>query len=144
MVRQQPQPVRQENPEVILDEDFANNRVAKMRKMGATNAAPPLAPSTHLKNKVTGIIFPWTAALAEQRDILVNCDEFGNTDPAAWKNTMLTDEQVAEQSDLSKIAAYTGVSHISKEAPVTPAVAEDAHLSGQSEDVLHLLDKAME
>lgn len=96
----QPQPVRQENPEIILDENFANNRVAKMRELGAKNAAPPLAPSTHLINKQTGVIFPWSPALAEMRDVLVNCDENGNTDPAAWKKNVLSEQQIAEQSDL--------------------------------------------
>lgn len=138
MIRQQPQTVRQENPEVVLDEDFANNRVAKMRELGAKNAAPPLAPSTHLKNRVTGIIFPWTPALAEQRDILVNCDEFGNTDPSAWRGTMLTDDQVAAQSDLGKIAAYTGIAAVS-----APPVTEDS-LSSQSVCALQQLGKVME
>lgn len=121
MNARQPRTVYQENPEIILDEDFANDRVAKMRELGAVNAAPPLAPSTHLKNKFTGVIFPWSAALAEQRDILVNCDESGNTDPEAWQPHLLSDNQIAEadQSDLmtqaySKIVAASGAPTISK------------------------------
>lgn len=100
----QPQPVTQADPTIVLDQNFANNAMEEMRKLGAKNAVPPLAPSTHLKNTKTGLIFPWSAALAEQRDILVNCDEYGNTDPAVWKQTMLSDQELPDQSSLMQQA----------------------------------------
>lgn len=100
----QPQPVTQADPTIVLDQNFAINAVEEMRKLGAKNVAPPLAPSTHLKNIKTGLIFPWTAALAEQRDILVNCDENGNTDPAVWRQTMLTEQDLPDQTDLMQQA----------------------------------------
>lgn len=100
----QPQPVTQADPTIVLDQNFANNAMEEMRKLGAKNAAPPLAPSTHLKNIKTGIIFPWTAALAEQRDILVNCDVNGNTDPAAWQKTVRNEQDVPDQNVLMQQA----------------------------------------
>lgn len=100
----QPQPVTQADPTIILDQNFADNAVEEMRKLGAKNAVPPLAPSTHLKNIHTGIIFPWSAALAEQRDILVNCDENGNTDPAVWQKTMLSEQDLPDQANLMQQA----------------------------------------
>lgn len=100
----QPQPVTQADPTIVLDQNFASNSVEEMRKLGAKNAVPPLAPSTHLKNITTGLIFPWTAALAEQRDILVNCDENGNTDPAVWKKTMMSEQDLPDQTNLMQQA----------------------------------------
>lgn len=100
----QPQPVMQADPTIVLDQNFADNAVEEMRKLGAKNVTPPLAPSTHLKNIKTGIIFPWTAALAEQRDILVNCDENGNTDPAVWQKTMMSEQDLPDQTDLMQQA----------------------------------------
>lgn len=105
----QPQPVTQADPTIVLDQSFADNATAEMRKLGAVNAAPPLAPSTHLKNIKTGIIFPWSAALAEQRDILVNCDASGNTDPAVWKQSMLSEQNLPDQSELMQ-QAYANLS----------------------------------
>lgn len=134
MITKQPRTVYQENPEIVLDEDFADNRVAKMRELGAVNAAPPLAPSTHLKNKFTGVIFPWSAALAEQRDILVNCDENGNTDPEAWQPHILADSQISDPSDLMT-RAYSYI--------IKPPAAS-AGISKDSEDSLNQLSKAME
>lgn len=100
----QPQPVTQADPTIVLDQNFASNAMEEMRKLGAKNVTPPLAPSTHLKNIKTGIIFPWTAALAEQRDILVNCDANGNTDPAVWKQTVRSEQELPDQSDLMQQA----------------------------------------
>lgn len=100
----QPQPVTQADPAIVLDQNFASNAIEEMRKLGAKNVAPPLAPSTHLKNIKTGVIFPWTAALAEQRDILVNCDENGNTDPVVWQKTVMAEQDLPDQADLMQRA----------------------------------------
>lgn len=72
----------------VLDQNFADNRVEAMRAMGAKNVDPPLARSPFLKNINTGLVLPWSDGLAEQRDIMVNCDAFGNTDPAYWASAV--------------------------------------------------------
>lgn len=109
MMRQmQPTPVNPANPDVILDQHFAANAMAEMSKLGAVNAAPPLAPSTHLINKNTGVIFPWSPALAEQRDVLLNCDENGNTDPAAWQHNLIPEQRMVSQEELMQ-QAYAGL-----------------------------------
>lgn len=100
----QPQPVTPADPVIVLDQNFAQHAMEEMRNLGAKNAEPPLAPSSHLKNVKTGVIFPWSAALAEQRDILVNCDENGNTDPAVWKKTLLQEQDLPDQSNLMEKA----------------------------------------
>lgn len=83
-----PAPVKAAEPEMLLDAGFAANQFERMAEMGARNAAPPLPRSSHLKNVKTGLIFPWSPGMAEQRDLLVNCDASGNTDPAAWQATV--------------------------------------------------------
>lgn len=65
-----------------------NERIAYMKSMGAKNVDPPLVRSSHVKNVKTGLVLPWNEMLAEQRDILVNCDAYGNTDPSAWLPTV--------------------------------------------------------
>lgn len=99
-----PQPVAQADPTIVLDQNFANNAMAEMKRLGAKNVDPPLAPSTHLKNINTGVIFPWTAALAEHRDVLVNCDAEGNTDPAAWQRTVRKEQDMPDQAELMQQA----------------------------------------
>lgn len=84
----QPTPVKAVEPEAILDAGFAAHPYERMTAMGAQNAAPPLPRSSHLKNVKTGLVFPWSPGMAEQRDLLVNCDASGNTDPAAWQATV--------------------------------------------------------
>lgn len=80
----QPTPVSPVDPAIVLDEDFANNRVAYMKALGATNVDAPLPRSAFLKNINTGMVLPWTPGLASMRDIMVNCDAEGNTDPTTW------------------------------------------------------------
>lgn len=80
----QPTPVAPVDPKIVLDEDFANNRVAYMKELGAQNVDAPLPRSAFLKNIKTGVVLPWTLGLAGMRDIMVNCDAEGNTDPVAW------------------------------------------------------------
>lgn len=108
----QPTPVAPLASNVVLDQNFVENRVAAMRAMGATNADPPLVRSPFLKNVKTGVILPWSPGLAEQRDIMVNCDAFGNTDPSYWMTTVnpeaYSDEEQATlmQSAMSAIQGY--------------------------------------
>lgn len=82
------------NNGAIFDMDD-NARIAYMKSMGAKNVDPPLVRSSHVKNVKTGLVLPWNEMLAEQRDIMVNCDANGNTDPSAWLPTV----EVGEISD---------------------------------------------
>lgn len=97
---------------VVLDQNFAENRVEAMRAMGATNVDPPLPRSAYLKNTKTGLVLPWSLALAEQRDIMVNCDMYGNTDPAAWSQTVNpvaydpSEQETLMQQAMSAIQGY--------------------------------------
>lgn len=75
------------NNGAIFDMDD-NARIAYMKSMGAKNVDPPLVRSSHVKNVKTGLVLPWNEMLAEQRDIMVNCDANGNTDPSAWLPTV--------------------------------------------------------
>lgn len=95
--------------EVVLDQNFALNRVEAMRAMGAKNVDPPLARSAYLKNIHTGLILPWSPGLAEQRDIMVNCDANGNTDAAAWANTVNPVEYNAQEQDVLMQRAMTAI-----------------------------------
>lgn len=79
------------------------------QRSGAVNAAPPLVRSTHLKNKNTGVVFPWNPLLAEQRDIMVNCDVHGNTDPVAWQDAVNPEPYTEEDRDRDYWAARESV-----------------------------------
>lgn len=71
----------------------------------AINAGPVLCRSSHLKNKISGLVLPWNPLLAEQRDIMVNCDAYGNTDPAAWQGTVIDEEYTDDDRDRDYWAA---------------------------------------
>lgn len=66
-----------------------------------------LARSSHLKNNRTGMVFPWSELLAEQTDIMVNCDASGNTDPEAWGPTVNPVEYSEDEKDQLYWAART-------------------------------------
>lgn len=106
----QPTTVAPVSGEVVLDQNFALNRVEAMRAMGAKNIDPPLARSAYLKNIKTGLVLPWTPGLAEQRDIMVNCDANGNTDAAAWANTVNPVPYDAHEQDVLMQQAMTAIS----------------------------------
>lgn len=93
----------------VLDQNFALNRVDAMRAMGAKNVDPPLARSPFLKNINTGLILPWSPGLAEQRDIMVNCDASGNTDPSAWECAVNHVEYSAAEQDALMQRAMTAI-----------------------------------
>ena len=105
----QPTPVRPAAVGVVLDQDFAANAVAHMRAMGAQNVDPPLPRSAFLKNIKTGLVLPWSEALAEQRDLMQNCDASGNTDPSAWANTVVSAENSREEQLAMHNAALRAV-----------------------------------
>lgn len=95
---------------IVLDQNFAANRIESMRAMGAKNVDPPLARSAYLKNTKTGLVLPWSQGLAEQRDIMVNCDINGNTAPEAWMGSVNPVEyDAAEQAALMQ-QAMTAIS----------------------------------
>lgn len=77
-------PVGGYDPRTILDARDSNERMALMRQMGVANLDPPLPHSPCLKNIRTGTVLPWNELLAAQRDLVVCCDEDGNTDEAVW------------------------------------------------------------
>lgn len=97
----QPQPIGgQQAPDMKAVFDMTNDaeRVSFLKSLGAKNADPPLVRSSHLKNIKTGLILPWNEMLAEQRDVMVNCDAYGNTDPSAWMPTVIDRELTPEET----------------------------------------------
>lgn len=105
----QPTPVKPVAPSIVLDQDFAANAVAHMKALGAKNVDPPLSRSAYLKNIKTGLVLPWSAGLAEQRDIMVNCDANGNTDPSAWAHTVNPVMYTADERNALHEAALNAV-----------------------------------
>lgn len=69
-------------PPVYQQPDEFSERLARM---GAANAVPPLEMSPCIKIIATGQVHFWTEFFANRPDLCVNCDETGNTDPAAWQ-----------------------------------------------------------
>lgn len=84
MQYQAPQPIQQETGAAVFDLEGEEARIAYMKALGARNMDPPLVRSTHLKIIASGRVLPYDEMLAEQRDLVQNCDQFGNTDPAVW------------------------------------------------------------
>lgn len=111
----QPTPVAPESPQIVLDQNFAENRVEALSRLGAANAGPPLVRSTHLKNKFTGLVLPWSQGLAEQRDLMVNCDASGNTDPAAWESSVNPAEFSMHEREMAYLATMQAVQKSQKE-----------------------------
>lgn len=77
-------PVKGYDPRQLLDAQDENERTALMRQMGVANIDGPLPHSPCLKNIRTGVVLPWNELLAQHHDLVVCCDEDGNTDPAKW------------------------------------------------------------
>lgn len=78
------------DPKQIMDAPDEESRLALMQKLGVVNAIPPLPHSPCLKNIKTGVVLPWNELLAAQRDLVVCCDENGNTDEAVWGPKVVT------------------------------------------------------
>lgn len=72
----------------------------------AANQRPPLPWSPCLKSKKSGAIFPWMPSMAERYDLMVNCDEEGNEDPALWQHRV--PEKVGRRREIldEKVAAF--------------------------------------
>lgn len=108
----QPTPVAPVSSDAVLNQEFAAHRVEAMRSMGAKNMTPPLARSAFLKNIKTGLVLPWSEGLAEQRDIMVNCDADGNTEPEAWVDTVnpvaydRKEQEALLQEAMSTVSGY--------------------------------------
>lgn len=117
----QPTPVAPLSSGIVLDQDFAANRVEYMRAMGAINIDPPLARSSHLKNIKTGLVLPWSPGLAEQRDIMVNCDANGNTDTAAWAGTVNPVGYTESEQDALMQQAMTAITGYRKHEVPMPS-----------------------
>ena len=84
-------------------------RVNYMRAMGAKNLDPPLPRSSHLKLIRSGHVVPYNDILALQRDLVVNCDILGNTDPAAWRPTVQSDPVDTVEEQAALVAAQAQV-----------------------------------
>lgn len=84
----------------ILLAQSEQDRVDYMRKRGAKNVDPPLPRSSHLKLLKSGHVIPYNELFAMQRDLVVNCDQYGNTDPEAWMPTVSGDEVLTEDDQI--------------------------------------------
>lgn len=91
--------ITQPDPRNILNLPNDDEMMRALESAGAMNSVPPLQRSSHLKNIQTGVVMPWNPLLAEQRDIMVNCDRTGNTDPAAWASTVVDEELAASEQE---------------------------------------------
>lgn len=107
-----PTPVAGVDLKGILNEQDLALRQAAMQRAGAQNTRPPLPRSSHLRNKITGLVLPWNDILAEQRDIMECCDADGNTDPTAWMDTVNPEEYTdAERDELMAQARSSVLQH---------------------------------
>lgn len=91
--------VTQPDPRNLLNLSNDDEMLRALEQTGAMNSVPPLQRSSHLKNIQTGRVLPWNPLLAEQRDIMVNCDEHGNTDPEAWQSTVTDDDAARTEQE---------------------------------------------
>lgn len=107
--RNEPQPIQQADGGAVFELKSENERIAYMKSLGAKNVDPPLPKSSHLKIIATGRVLPYNDMLAEQRDLVQNCDQFGNTDPAVWGQTVDTTEVSPEEHRLAMLRAMETV-----------------------------------
>ena len=108
-------PIGGYDPSSIMDIDDDQARLAMMRQMGVANVDPPLPHSPCLKNIRTGRVLPWNELLAAQRDLVVCCDEDGNTDEAVWGPKVIKNE--LSTAELNVLARQQML--VSKESQVT-------------------------
>jgi hypothetical protein len=57
----------------------------ELKDIGAVNVQPYLVPSPCVKSRVNGTVYVWSQATSQRPDVFMNCDERGDTDPAAWE-----------------------------------------------------------
>jgi hypothetical protein len=85
--------------------DNEAERVNWMRSMGAKNVNPPLEHTKFVRIKANGRILPWNPLLADQTELVENCDKDGNTDRAAWEQDIIADELDAISEDEQQLMA---------------------------------------
>lgn len=121
---QRPTPVAQPDYSRILDAAAKGSLPEALQNAGAINADAPLPRSSHLKNIKTGIVFPYMERMAQMRDVMVNCDQFGNTDPAAWEPTVTegVDYDPKEQAVLMQQALVNLEKRLTTAQQATPPV----------------------
>lgn len=61
-----------------------DERMAELANMNPANSAPALGRAPCVKVKATGMVLPWHPDFANRPDLVEDCDENGNTDPASW------------------------------------------------------------
>lgn len=61
-----------------------DERMAELANMNPANSAPALGRAPCVRIKATGMILPWHPDFAARPDLVEDCDENGNTDPASW------------------------------------------------------------
>lgn len=77
--------LQQDRREMRFYEEDHKRRLQELRDLHAANwETPPLPESPCVKIKKTGEVMMWCQAFADRPDLCENCDENGNTDPAAW------------------------------------------------------------
>lgn len=64
-----------------------DERMAKLAEMDPANSVPALGRAPCVRIKATGMILPWHPDFAARPDLVEDCDENGNTDPASWGAT---------------------------------------------------------
>ena len=64
-----------------------DERMAELEAMRPANAVPALGRAPCVRIKATGMILPWHPDFANRPDLVEDCDENGNTDPASWGAT---------------------------------------------------------
>lgn len=93
----------------ILLAQSEQERVDFMRGRGAKNVDPPLPRSSHLKLLRSGHVVPYNEMLAAQRDLVANCDQYGDTNPEAWMPTVVQDTELTEEEHIRIMQAQGAV-----------------------------------
>lgn len=115
---QRPTTVNGIDMENLMDSAFDNPQVETLQKLGVVSAFEPLPHSAFLRNKKTGVVLPYSERLAQMRDIMENCDRFGNTDPAMWMPTVVKDEGM--DPDLHAELLHSAIANINQAKNQTP------------------------
>lgn len=103
----------------LMDSAFDNPQVETLQRLGVVSAFEPLPHSAFLKNKKTGVVLPYSDRLAQMRDIMENCDRFGNTDPAMWMPTVVQEGDY--DPDLQAALLHSAIANINQAKNQTPA-----------------------
>lgn len=115
---QRPTTVNGIDMESLMDSAFDNPQIETLQRLGVVSAFDPLPHSAFLRNKKTGVVLPYSERLAQMRDIMENCDRFGNTDPAMWMPTVVKDEGI--DPDLHAELLHSAITNINQAKNQTP------------------------